>query len=465
MFIGRESELKVLDDTYKKDGFQMTVIYGRRRIGKSKLITQFIKDKPASYYVAAKTNLEDNVRKWGHQFIEDVCPEMEGVEFTDLSNFFRFVGNVCKDEKIILALDEIPYIAEVDNSFLSLLQVAIDTILSDRNIYLIICGSAVSFMEKEILSEKSPIFGRRTNQIFLKPFNYIDSAKFVPSYNYEDKAIVYGITGGVAKYLSLFDDNLSLDENIINNYFESSGYLYEEPSNLLSQEFNAVNKYNEIIEVCSNGMCKLNEIATKTHMSTSALTYNINNLITIGVLSKVTAITDENNKKKTGYSITDGMYRFWYQFVSKAKASIEMDRGHIFYEKYVKPKLHDYMGEIFEAMCRYYILEKGLKGELNCTVTNVGKWWGTNKKRETTDIDIVGIDRINNKAIIGECKFKNEQIDRDIYELLLSKRGLIDKKYAEVQFAFFSLSGYSKWMIENTNKETDLLITLKELYK
>ena len=297
MFIAREKELAILQDTYNKPGFQMTVIYGRRRIGKSRLITEFIKDKRASYYVASKTSLEDNVRKWGRQFVEDVVPELSGVEFNDLENFFKFVGNSCRNERLIMAIDEIPYIAETDASFLSRFQIAIDTILATGNVYLIISGSAISFMEKEVLSEKSPIFGRRTNQIFLKPFDYLDSGKFVPHYSVEEKAIVYGVTGGVAKYLTLFDDTLTLDRNLIENYFTTSGYLYEEPHNLLMQEFRTVNTYNSVIEACSNGANKVNEISDKTHESTATLSYVLKNLMTVGVISKIHAITDEKKSQ------------------------------------------------------------------------------------------------------------------------------------------------------------------------
>ncbi|WP_022762931.1 ATP-binding protein [Butyrivibrio sp. AD3002] len=465
MFIGREQELKILNETYDKPGFQMTVIYGRRRIGKSRLITEFIKDKKASYYVASQTSLEDNVRKWGGQFIDDIAPELEGAEFSDLENFFKFVGNTCKDERVIIALDEIPYVAEADESFLSRFQIAIDTILAKKSIYLIICGSAISFMEKEILSEKSPVFGRRTNQIFLKPFDYLDSAKFVPKYSSEEKAIVYGVTGGVAKYLSLFDDRLSLDQNIINNYFTSSGYLFEEPHNLLTQEFRTINTYNSVIEACSNGANKVNEISDRTHESTATLSYVLKNLMTVGVISKVFAITDEKNKKKVSYEITDGMYRFWYRFVSMARTAIEMGRGDVYYQKYVKDKLHEFMGEIFEYMCRYYVLLKGMDGELGCFVTNAGKWWGNGHDRKPTDIDVVGIDNTSNKALIGECKFKNEQIDKGIYEALMDRKGLIDRKYEEVQFLFFSLSGYSKWVLEHADKDKVKLLTLEDLYK
>ncbi len=464
MFIGRENELKVLEETYNIPGFQMTVIYGRRRIGKSRLITEFIKNKRAAYYVACQSSLEDNVRKWSAQFIANLFPEMEGVSFDDLEGFFRFIGNNCKDEKTVIALDEIPYIAEADESFLSRLQVAVDTIFEGKNIYLIICGSAISFMEKEILSEKSPLFGRRTNQIFLKPFNYFDSAKFVPNYTLEEKAIVYGVTGGVAKYLTLFDDSISLDENLINNYFKPTGYLYEEPTNLLTQEFRTINTYNTVIEVCAGGANKINEIADKAHISTATLSYVIKGLCAIGVISKVSPMAEKENNKRSLYEISDGMYRFWYCFVPMAKASIEMNHGDIYYHTHVKNKLHWFMGDIFEKMCRQYVLLQGLEGKLNCMVTNVGKWWGPGKEHKPTDIDVVGIDNIAKKSVIGECKFKNEVLDKDVYETLFERRGLINRDYAEVQFLFFSLSGYSKWVIDNMDHKTVRLFTLEDLY-
>ena len=465
MFYGRKAELEVLEETSRKPGFQMTVIYGRRRIGKSYLISEFMKGKRSSYYTSVLSSLEDNIQKWSEQFISDVVPEADGASFTDADKFFDFMANHCKEERTIIALDEIPYIAESDSSFLSVFQRAIDNILSKSNIYLIICGSAVSFMEKEILSEKSPLFGRRTNQIFLKPFDYLESALFVPSYSPEEKAVVYGVTGGVAKYLSLFDEKLSLDENIINQFFKKTGYLYEEAHNLLTQEFRNVALYNTVIEACSGGVNKMNELADKTHNSTAALSFILSNLITVGIVKKTTAITEEKNKKKIKYEISDDMYRFWYKFIPYARSAIEMNRGENFYYKNVKPRIHEFMGCVFENMCRYYTLVQGLDGKLNCYVTKTGTWWGTDYNHEQTDIDVVGIDDIAKQSVIGECKFKNEPIDKDVFDRLIERKGLIDRKYPEVQFLFFSLSGFSKWMLDNAGKSNSRLITLEEMYK
>lgn len=465
MFIGRKAELKVLEETYEKKGFQMTIVYGRRRIGKSTLITEFMRDKKASYYMASQSSLEDNVRKWSVQFIEDIIPEMQGVQFQELSTFFQFVARICKDEKIILALDEIPYIAETESSFLSQFQSVIDTILVKTNIYLIICGSAISFMEKEVMSEKSPLFGRRTNQIFLKPFDYLESAQFVPHYTNEEKAIVYGVTGGVAKYLTLFDDSLSLDQNLINNFFTSSGYLYEEPRNLLMQEFRNVHTYNTVIEVMASGANKFNEISDKAHISTASLTYIINNLITVGIVSKIYCMTDIKNKRKIQYEITDGMYNFWYRFVLNGRSSIEFHKGDVYYNAYVKKNLHDFMGDIFENMCQYYLMMQSLNGHIPYMITQVGKWWGVGHDHIPTDIDVVGIDEMGKKAILGECKFRNSLLDQAVYDDLMRKKGLINKKYQEVLFVYFSLSGFSQGVLEGYDKNEVKLVTLDDLYK
>jgi len=464
MFIGRKKELRVLEDTYKKPGFQMTVIYGRRRIGKSRLITEFIKDKRASYYVASKTSMEDNVQKWSAQVASDLAEDMEGLSVDNLEAFFRFVGNLADKEKIIIALDEIPYIAEADESFLSRFQIAVDTIFASKNIYLILCGSVIGFMEKEILSEKSPLFGRRTNQIRLRPFDYIESCEFVPDYNAEEKAIVYGVTGGVAKYLTLFDDKLSLDENLIRNFFTTSGYLYEEPMNLLTQEFRTVNTYNTVIEVCAKGAGKMTEIADKAHITTATLSYVLKSLDTVGIISKITPITEKENIRRSIYEVTDGMYRFWYSFVPSGRAAIEMDRGEVFYKNYVKDKIHSFMGKTFEEMCRYYTLLQGMDGKLNCLVTDVGSWWGPGHDHVPTDIDVVGIDAVSKNAVLGECKFRNEVIDKEVYEALLDRRGLIGKRYKEVEFLLFSLSGFSKLVKENASKDRIKLVELEELY-
>ena len=268
----------------------------------------------------------------------------------------------------------------------------------------------------------------------------------------------------MAKYLSLFDDDISLDENLIKLFFSPSGYLYDEAANLLTQEFRSTSTYNLVIEVCASGTNRANEIADKAHITTSALSFILKSLMTVGIVSRISPITDKHNKKKNRYEVTDGMYRFWYKFIPPAVSAIEQGRGEVFYMKNVKPRLHEYMGSVFEKMCRDYTLMAGIDGRLDTMVTEIGSWWGSGRDHRPTDIDVVGIDNINHTAVIGECKFKNEKLDKDIYDTLLSRAGLIEGGYSENEYLLFSLSGFSKWVSEEADKKVKM-ISIDDMYQ
>ncbi len=167
--------------------------------------------------------------------------------------------------------------------------------------FLILCGSSVNFMENEVLSEKSPIFDRRTLQIKLEAFEYLKSAEFVPAYSYEEKAVCFGVMGGVAKYLSMLNDTKSRDENIVRLFFRKTWYLYEEPNNLLMQEFRNVSTYNDMIHAIASGANKVNETADKAHVERSVAVHALQHLAATGIVLSENALTDESNKKKVQY--------------------------------------------------------------------------------------------------------------------------------------------------------------------
>ena len=471
MFIGRERELASLKDFYEKDGIGMTVIYGRRRIGKSTLIAEFVKDKKVIFYTATKVGKDRNLELFSKQVTDLFLSGIEDISFHTIEAVFDFINKNISDEKVILVIDELPYWAEKDEALLSILQKYMDTVWHDKNLKIILCGSALSFMENKVLSEKSPLFGRRDSQIKLDAFDYLDAAKFVPDYSNEDKAICYGITGGVAKYLSMMDPSKSLDENIIKLYFRTDGYLYDETRNLLTQEFSDITLVNNIIEQIASGQNTINVIANKIGEKESTILYSLEKLISVGLVEKKKCITEEKNKKKTQYILKDHMFKFWYEFIPKATSVIEMGQGELYYHKAVKPVLHSYMGSVFEDMCRYYTLQHGILGEFDCFVTTVGTWWGTEtiinengeKRAQSTDIDVVALSEIEKKAVVGECKFKNEKIDKGIYETLVRRSHLISSKYQVVKYILFSLSGYTEWF-DTLSDHNVVLLSLNDLY-
>ena len=472
MFIGREKELSYLNEFYGKAGMGMTVIYGRRRIGKSTLIAEFAKDKKVIFYTATKVGKERNLELFSEQVTQTFLPGVEGISFTTVEAVFDFIAKNVSGEKTVLVIDELPYWAEKDEGLLSILQKYIDTIWQGKNLKIILCGSALSFMENKVLSEKSPLFGRRDSQIKLEAFDYLDSAKFVSKYSYKDKAICYGITGGVAKYLSMIDPTKSIDKNIIRLFFRTDGYLYDETRNLLTQEFSDITLVNNIIEQVASGKNTVNSIANGIGEKEPTVLYSLEKLISVGLIEKKRCITEEKNKKKSQYVLKDSMFKFWYTFIPKAASIIEMGQGELYYTKAVKPFLHFFMGTVFEDMCRYYTLQHGILGEFDCFITSVGSWWGTEtivnadgeKKGQSADIDVVALSEIEKKAVIGESKFKNEKIDRGVYETLLRRANVLSSKYTITKYMLFSLSGYTKWF-DDLKDNRVIRISLDDMYQ
>lgn len=369
-----------------------------------------------------------------------------------------------KNERLIVVIDEYPYLAMADKSISSRLQSCIDEKFKTGKIFLILCGSSMSFMEHQVLGYQSPLYGRRTAQFKILPFDYRTSAEFVPHYTPEEKALVYGVTGGIPKYLELFDPAKSVYENIVQLFFNDSGYLYEEPVNLMKQELRDAANYNAVIEALACGANRVSELSGKTHLDTATITYCLKSLMGLGIVEKETAVTEENNKKKTHYIIADGMFRFWYRFVPNGAEMILLKHGKEYFEEAVKPQLSDYMGRIFEDMCRSYLMYCSSERRLPFQVMKTGKWWGSNPKlRREEEIDVVAVHPLQKKMLLGECKYWKGDIDMTVVELLLERGELLPGGFEKMYF-LCSKSGFEKEVIDFAEKKGILLITLEEMY-
>ena len=470
-FIGRQEELDALENLYRKDGFQMAIIYGRRRVGKSTLISHFIQNKRSIYYTATRFGNERNLALLGRQVIDALAPNIGNVTFPSLDDLLTFITRYLPREKTVFVIDELPYWVDKEEGLLSVFQKYIDTAWPSANLLLILCGSALSFMQNKVLSEKSPLFGRRSIQLYLKPFHYKESALFVPEYSFEDKALVHGITGGIPQYLSLIDPDLSLDENIKALFFSKTGYFYDETRNLLVQEFDDIAVVNAIIEQIASGENTVSLIADKIHEKSQTVLYTLGKLISVGLVEKKHCITEEKNKKKTKYELKDTMFRFWYMFIPEAASLIELNRGALYYDRFVRPRLHSFMGSVFEEMCRSFTLEKGADGAYGCFLTQTGSWWGTEILKDeqgkpiyqTADIDVVGLAPFEKSFIVGECKFRNDKLDRSVYDLLVRRSHAVPTSYRVVQYLLFSLGGFTDWFAKEKPALVSLY-TLEDLY-
>lgn len=269
MFIGRERELKALDKLYTSDKFEFAVIYGRRRVGKTALINKFIGDKKAIYFMGVESNAKQNLENFSKSIIEFSSGIEADNSFLSFQAALEYVFKLSENERLILAIDEYPYVARSSKSLASTLQLLIDKYKDNSKLMLILCGSSMSYMEDQVLAYKAPLYGRRTAQLKILPFDFEETCHYFKNFSNEDKALIYGVVGGTPQYLLQMDDRLSIEENIKNTYLNPVSFLYEEPMNLLKQEVREPAIYTAIITAIAGGASRMSEISGKVGEDTN----------------------------------------------------------------------------------------------------------------------------------------------------------------------------------------------------
>lgn len=459
MFFGRKEELKILNELYKLKNFQMPVIYGRRRIGKTALITEFVKDKKVIFYTATEKSRKLNIENFGKAVMDVIDYANSDLQFKDFKQILERVFEYSLKSQIILVIDEFPYLAKSDKSFSSILQALIDRYEKTSKLYLILCGSSMSFMEKNVLGYKAPLYGRRTAQIKLKEFDFFDIREYFSKMSIEDFAKTYGTVGGTPKYFLQFSDRLNYEQNLKKYFLSSSAFLFEETSNLLKQEVRDEALYNAIIYAIAKGSTKISEISTKVGVPVPVCNASIKNLISLDLVIRQVPF-GEKKTKKPFYKLNDNMFKFYYAFVQENISNIERGFSDDAYE-YIKPKIDNYMGKIFEDICISYMWKQ--KKNKKISFIDIGKWWGTDKvKRKEVDIDIMGkID--NDKLLFCECKWHNELVPLSVYNELLEKSKLFNCK--QKVYYIFSKKGFTEALKSEAKKNKNIhLVAYKDMF-
>lgn len=461
MFIGRESELNALNKLYHSSQFEFAVIYGRRRVGKTALISEFIKDKDTIFFTGIETNARQNLDNLSQCIMEYSMGIAVNTFFPNFQTALEYVFELAKTKRIILVIDEYPYVARADKGLASTLQLLIDKNKDSSKLFLILCGSSMSYMEDHVLAYKAPLYGRRTAQFKIKPFDFWEVCRCFPKLPNLDKALIYGIVGGTPQYLMLLDDNLSMEENIKNTYLNPSSPIFEEPNNLLKQEVREPAIYNAIITAIAAGSSKINEISGKINENTSVCAIYIKNLITLGIIKKE-APYGEKSSRKTIYSIEDNMFRFWYRFVPENTSIISRGAADLAYKR-ISPALSSYMGGIFEDICKQYLWKLLLAGKCAVNFNSLGRWWGTNPKTKSQEeIDIMGADK--DSALFGECKWTNEKIDLGVLEALTQRSTLF--RCQKPYFYLFAKTGFTTGCIAQAAKMGNVtLVSYEDILK
>lgn len=457
-FIDRIDELATLEKEYSHTGSSFVVIYGRRRVGKTALITKFISDKPAVFYLASEES-ESNNRRVFKDKIADFTGNtlLKNVSVDNWDILFSEFINHTPDTKKILVIDEFQYLCKANRSFSSILQRVWETTLKDKNIFLILCGSHMSMMESETLNYSSPLYGRRTAQILLRqiPFRYYSA--FYPDRSEEEHCLFYSVTGGVPKYIEQFTDYTDIYNAIKENILDRNSFLYDEPNFLLRNELGEVGTYYSIIKTIAAGHRKLSKIAEHMEEKQSNISAYLQTLINLDILEREIPITENNpDKSKKGlYRIKDNYILFWFKFIYPNISLIESGHADAVLEQIRQNFVVNHAAHIYEDICQEKLRTINGSEKLGFLYNKIGRWWDNNH-----EIDLVALNSIGKEILFGECKFRQQKMDIDVLEELIAKSTYVSWNRDDriEKFILFSISGYTDELIMNAKERGDVIL-------
>ena len=455
-FVDREQEMATLQSEYERDGSSLVVLYGRRRVGKTTLISEFIKNKKALFFLASEESESQNRLAFQEKTADFLNSDLlKNVEVKSWDVLFRAIMDTHFDSKPVIVLDEFQYLGRSNPAFPSVFQRIWEEILTDRQVMVILCGSLISMMQSQTLAYDSPLYGRRTAQIRLKqiPFAYYHA--FFPEKGRKELIEMYAVTGGVPKYIELFSQSKDIYSAIETCVLNRSGYLYDEPHFLLQQEVSEVGSYFSIIKAIAAGNTKLSAIAGVLEVKSTSLTKYLKTLMDLDILEREVPVTEDSpEKSKKGlYKIKDNYLRFWFAFVYPNMSFIESGHGRIVMDKIRKSLVRNHIAFVYEDVCRERMWEMNAGGAWPFYFSKLGRYWDSKE-----EIDIAAIDPDGKNLILGECKYWQEPVGVSVLRSLEAKAEMVawEKGKRKTWFVLFSVNGFTEELRAAAETRTDL---------
>ena len=457
-FVDREEEMMTLQSEYERPGSSLVILYGRRRVGKTALISEFIKGKNALFFLASEESEAQNRTAFKEKAADFTGNELlRQFDAKSWDILFQTIMQTPFQEKPIIVIDEFQYIGKSNPAFPSIFQRIWEEQLKDRSVMVILCGSLISMMESQTLSYSSPLYGRRTAQIRLKqiPFRYYH--EFFPDKSPRELVEYYSVTGGVPKYIELFSESDDIYHAIQQNILNRSGYLYDEPHFLLQQEVSEIGNYFSVIRAIAAGNSKLSAISTVLEVKSTSLTKYLKTLIDLDILEREVPVTEENpEKSKKGlYKIKDNYLRFWFAFIYPNMSFIESGNSAIVLDKIRKSMVSGHTAFVYEDVCREQMWKLNANGSWPFHFSKLGRWWDSRN-----EIDIAAIDPDGSNLILGECKFWQEPVGSNILYALEQKAAAVEwrKDRRHTWLILFSAAGFTDELKEIAKSRSDLIL-------
>lgn len=443
MFIGRQRELDALERQWNDNRFTMIVLYGRRRVGKTALAQRFCANKRTLWFTAQEQSDTNNLMRFSAEIYRFFGFPTSMPAMTSWEAAFDFILEQTRTrgagDPYVLVFDEFPYAAAAQPALPSMMQIAIDHGFLNTNVTMILSGSNEGFMESKVLGYRSPLYGRRTAQIRLKPFDIFDASLMLPGVSPETVMEYYAALGGTPYYLQQIDTSLGFAENLAKLCFSTSGLLYDEPMMLLRQELREPMLYNSLLGAIGTGATKRADIAAKAGIPVDATSAYLQRLTDLGLIEREVPFgTNPARSKKGLWRFSDPFFAYWHRFIGPATTAIENGQGEgASHHATSGPAFDTYVGQQFEDVCKQWMWRHA-QDVFSMLPKEIGRWWGGDPKtRQQTDIDIVAGDIDGALATLGECKWRNDFNESDTIATLKDRVRLIEG-YRQYRFALFT---------------------------
>jgi uncharacterized protein len=420
-FIGRINELSEFDRLFQSQKSEFLILYGRRRIGKTRLITHWMETSKSRsfFWVAEPTSSFDQLRSFSQAVFRFESPQSQPpleMSYGDWRTAFESLSRLAEKERTAIIIDEFTYLLEAEPAISAYLQHAWDHTLSKANLFLILSGSHLGMMQRQVLSYQAPLYGRSTSNLLLQPLPFGVTKDFYPDYSAEERVALYAILGGVPAYWERFDSQKSVSENIKSELLNYNASLHDEPRLLLADFLRDPHNYISIFRAIANGAGTPKEISRFSGLDEKHIPQYLSVLSETGFIARRVPVTQSPSSRLGRHFIRDPFLRFYYRFLAKRQSQLALGVDEQALEE-IKRHLIDFIGTYtWEELCQEWLLRAAGKRLLPFLPDQVGSAW--TKKAQ---VDVVGINTMEKTLILGECKWSPRVMDRDVIERLVQK--------------------------------------------
>ena len=480
-FVDRKRELRTLDDFYTGPGAALLVLYGRRRVGKTSLLSHWVertftgdRQQQSIYWTATTQSADYQLGDFSRTLAanDPRRSEAPSAKFTLQSweEAFRYLAELAQlrsqQGPLVVILDEFTYLVQSDPDIVGILQRVWDRVLSKSpHARLILSGSLVGIMEDKVLSAQSPLYGRAQNHIRLRPLEFGALHELFPTWTPDARVAVHAVCGGVPAYLDFFVRAGKFDRGLLDYGLAPNSIMLTDAALLLNERLDDSHVYESVISAIASGYHEWKEIATMSHVSDGSLGHYLQTLQAYELIKRVQPVGAGKGNRQGHYYVNDAFLRFYYRFIVPNRTAIQ--RGMLGRTvQTIIEDLRSFIGTyVFEELCRDWVLVRAEQGKLGWLPEEYGSYW-RQYRGQSVQLDVVALSQRAKRVLIGESKWGEHMVGNSVLESLLERSKRMPQVTAEgwtTEYVVFSRAGFTGTAIATAKIKKIRLVTLDEV--